>query len=73
MEWGLYLVDTKKKTPEEDFKRFEKFIDAMENIEFEYWYRYEATNKQKSLAEEIREPLTEKEHEDIYEGRMPWE
>lgn len=43
------------KTPEADFNRFEKFIDGMENIEYEYWYNFEATSKQKELADKLRE------------------
>lgn len=58
-----------KKTPEEDFKRFEKFIDAMDNIEFEYWYAHEATLRQKKLASELREEVREEELR--REGIMP--
>jgi hypothetical protein len=56
------------KTPEGDFKRFESFIDGMEDIEYEYWYRNEATVKQRQLADGIRETLTDKqaEKEGIY-------
>ena len=57
-----------KKTPEEDFKRFEKFIDGMEDIEFDYWLKFEATSKQKKLASELREEITEEEAE---EGLRP--
>lgn len=53
------MVDNK--TPEEDFKRFEKFIDGLEDIEYEYWIRYEAKGKQKQLALEIREEVKEDE------------
>lgn len=49
------------KTPEDDFRRFEKFIDAMEDMEYEYWYNFEATNKQKDLADGIREEVSEDE------------
>lgn len=49
------------KTPEADFKRFEKFIDAMEDVEFEYWYNYEASAKQKQLASQMREYVEEEE------------
>jgi hypothetical protein len=56
------------KTPHEDFKRFEKFIDAMEDIEFEYWYYYEATGKQQRLADEMREVISEDE---ALEGLRP--
>lgn len=56
------------KTPKEDFDRFEKFIDDMENIEYEYWYNFEATKKQRKLAEEIREEISEDE---ALEGLIP--
>lgn len=56
------------KTPKEDFDRFEKFIDDMENIEYEYWYNFEATKKQRKLAEEIREEISEDE---ALEGLRP--
>lgn len=49
------------KTPEEDFKRFEKFIDGLEDIEYEYWIRYEAKGKQKQLALEMREEVSEED------------
>lgn len=54
----LYLVS---KTPHQDIERFEKFIDGMENIEYEYWYNYEATKKQRELADDMREEVTEEE------------
>jgi hypothetical protein len=57
------------KTPEDDFKRFEKFIDGMEDIEYEYWIKYEATTKQKKLALEMREEVTEEDLRN--EGLMP--
>lgn len=66
MEWEQYLVS---KTPKEDFDRFEKFIDGMENIEYEYWYNFEATKKQRKLADEIREEVSE---EEALEGLRPW-
>ena len=47
------------KTPEADFKRFEKFLDGMEDIEYEYWYRNEATVRQRDLADGIREEMDE--------------
>ena len=56
------------KTPEQDFKRFEKFIDGMEDIEFDYWYKFEATKKQRELAEQLREEIAE---EDLPEGLRP--
>lgn len=49
------------KTPEADFKRFEKFLDGMEDIEYEYWYREEATQKQRDLADGLREEMEEEE------------
>ena len=52
---------TDKKTPEEDFKRFESFIDGMEDIEYEYWIENEATAKQKKFALELREEVDEDE------------
>lgn len=33
----------------------------MENIEYEYWYNYEATKKQRELADDMREEVTEEE------------
>jgi hypothetical protein len=57
------------RTPEADFKRFEKFIDGMEDIEYEYWIKYEATTKQKELALEMREEVTEEDLRN--EGLMP--
>lgn len=53
-------------TPKEDFDRFEKFIDGMEDIEFDYWIRYEATKKQKALARELREEVTEEEAQGVF-------
>jgi hypothetical protein len=49
------------KTPESDFYRFEKFLEAMEDIEFQYWYNHEASDKQKKLANQIREEVSEDE------------
>lgn len=49
------------KTPEADFKRYEKFIEGMEDIEYEYWIKYEATEKQKKIALELREEVDENE------------
>ena len=63
------------KTPQEDFDRFEKFIDAMEDIEFEYWYANEASAKQKKLANEIREEATWEDVErefDTPRGLFSW-
>lgn len=56
------------KTPEADFKRYEKFIDGMEDIEYEYWIKYEATEKQKKLALELREEVDEDEVLGGYSG-----
>jgi hypothetical protein len=56
----------RRKTPKEDFKRFESFIDAMEDVEFEIWYNEEATTAQRELADKIREPLSEEEEEGLY-------
>jgi len=53
------------KTPAEDFQRFEKFIDAMEDMEYEYWYDNEATKRQKDLADGIREEISEDEADDL--------
>ena len=39
----------------DDAKRFEKFLDAMEDTEFDYWYDNEASGKQKDLADQLRE------------------
>jgi hypothetical protein len=50
---------TDKKTPEADFKRFESFIDGMEDIEYEYWIANEATEKQRKFALELREEIDE--------------
>jgi hypothetical protein len=55
------------KTPQEDFKRFEDFIDGMEDIEYDYWIAHEATPKQKKLASELREEASEDEVEDLIE------
>jgi len=52
---------TDKKTPEADFKRFESFIDGMEDIEYEYWIANEATDKQRKFALELREEVDEDE------------
>jgi hypothetical protein len=52
---------TDKKTPEADFKRFESFIDGMEDIEYEYWIANEATEKQRKFALELREEVDEDE------------
>ena len=49
------------KTPAEDFTRFEHFIDGMSDTEFDMWYDYEASNKQKDLADTIREEVEEEE------------
>jgi hypothetical protein len=56
---------TDKKTPEEDFKRFESFVEGMEDIEYEYWIANEATDKQKRLALELREELDEDEADEL--------
>lgn len=56
------------KTPEADFKRFEHFIDGMEDIEFEYWYRNEASAKQKELVDGMREEVDEDEVFGGYSG-----
>lgn len=56
-------------TPEEDFKRFESFIEGMENIEYEYWYENEATVKQRELAKELREVA--KEDDDDVRSVLP--
>jgi len=63
---------TSNKTPEEDFKRFEDWIDGMEDKEFEYMMDTPEedggfSDKQKKLASEIREEATE---EDL-EGLVP--
>lgn len=57
------------KTPEADFKRFESFIDGMEDIEFEYWYKNEATDAQKRLVEQMREEISEEQA--MKEGSAP--
>lgn len=44
-----------RKTPEEDIKRFESFLDGMEDIEYQYFLDYEASAKQKELAAKLRE------------------
>ena len=49
------------KTPKEDFDRFEKFIDGMEDIEYEFWLANEATSKQRALAETLREEADEED------------
>lgn len=49
------------KTPEADFKRFESFIEGMEDIEYEAWYRDEATTAQRNLADGLREEVDEDE------------
>jgi len=54
------------KTPKADIERFEKFIDGMENIEYEYWYNYEATQRQKELANDMREEVTEEEAQGVF-------
>lgn len=56
------------KTPEADFKRFEKFLDGMEDIEYEYWIKYEASEKQKKLASEMREEVDEEQVFGGYSG-----
>lgn len=48
---------TDKKTPEEDIKRFESFIDEMSDTEYDYWYKQEATSRQKTLADQVREEI----------------
>lgn len=48
-------------TPQEDFNRFEKFIDGMEDIEYESWYNNEATEAQRRLADTVREEIEEDE------------
>lgn len=48
-----------KKTPEEDIKRFESFIDEMSDTEYDYWYKQEATGRQKTLADQVREEIEE--------------
>lgn len=47
------------KTPAEDFTRFEHWIDGMSDTEYDIWYNDEATNKQKDLADTIREEIDE--------------
>jgi len=42
-------------TPSEDFTRFNKWIEGMEDTEYDYWYENEASAKQKDLADKIRE------------------
>ena len=59
------MVDNK--TPEEDFKRFEAFLDAMQDIEYNYWLAHEATTKQRNLAMGLREELDEDEQDDLIE------
>jgi hypothetical protein len=53
------------KTPEEDIKRYEDFIDGMEDIEYDYWIANEATPKQKKLASELREEVDEEEVDEL--------
>ena len=55
----------KKKTPKEDFERFEKFIDEMSDMEYESWYDEEATTKQRNLADGIREEIDEDDVDDL--------
>jgi hypothetical protein len=58
------------KTPKEDFDRFGNYIDAMTDIEYDYWYDNEASSKQKALADTIREEVQEDEApEEIEENR----
>lgn len=60
----------KKKTPDEDFRRFEKFIDDMSDMEYDAWLQDPRTsNLQKDLADEIREELDEDEARAIIESR----
>jgi len=54
-------MSNSNKTPAEDFTRFEHFIDGMSDTEFDMWYDYEASNKQKDLADTIREEVEEEE------------
>lgn len=58
-------------TPKEDFVRFEKFLDGLSDIEYQYWYETEATDKQKAIADQlgIREPLDENDAEAQIFGR----
>jgi hypothetical protein len=57
------MVDNK--TPEEDFKRFEAFIEGMEDIEYEMWYRDTATTAQRNLADGLREEIDEEDADDL--------
>jgi hypothetical protein len=56
-----------KKTPEEDFKRFEDFIDGMEDIEFGYWFANEASPRQRQLVSEMRERIDEDDADKLIE------
>jgi len=52
-------LSSNNKTPAEDFTRFEHWIDGMSDTEYDIWYNDEATNKQKDLADTIREEADE--------------
>jgi hypothetical protein len=54
-------MTSNNKTPSEDFTRFEKWIDGMEDTEYDYWYENEASARQKDLADKIREEIDEQE------------
>lgn len=51
------------KSKEESYERFEKFIDSMSDVEFEYWYDEEATQAQQDFADKIRESVSPEEAE----------
>ena len=61
LNWGYYIKMGKSK--EEAYERFEKFIDAMSDMEFSYWYDEEATQAQQDFADKIRESVSPEEAE----------
>ena len=63
-------MPTEKKTPEQDFKRFENWVEGMEDKEFEVMMELDQKEggfspRQKELASQLREEVDEEEVEEL--------
>ena len=52
-----------KRSNNDDYDRFEDFIDGLGDVYFQIWYHNEASDKQKAFADSLRHELNEDEQD----------
>ena len=57
------MVKSASERKAEAYERFEKFIDSLNDMEFDAWYDDDASNAQREFADKIRESVSPEESE----------